>query len=147
MSAFMDMLKQCIDQPCGAMAPPFTRWLNGVIRDIGPHHAAIEYVVRKEMTNPGGGLHGGVQSAMLDDAFGMLCNALGRPQFMVSVNFAIDYVKGAREGDVILARVELVREGNTVVNIRGILEGVDGKIIAQATSNLVNSKVPNPMAY
>lgn len=146
MSAFMEMLKRSIDQPCGAMAPPFTRWLNGVIRDIGSDHAAIEYLVRKELTNPGGNLHGGVQSAMLDDAFGMLCNALGRPNFMVSVNFCIDYLETAREGDVILARVHVVREGNRMVNVQGTLRGSDERLIAQASSNLMDSKVPNPMA-
>lgn len=144
MSQMLDILRATIGQAAGPMAPPFSQWLAGTLRDIGESSASVEYQVRREMTNPGGLLHGGVQSGMMDDVMGMLANALGREFFLASVNLSIDYLGPAREGDQVIATATVVRNGSGIVNMAAELRHQNGKVIARATSNLTNTRLPNP---
>lgn len=63
----------------------------------------IDYLIREEMTNPAGRLHGGIQCAMLDDVIGLAAYTLGRDGFHLSVNLATDYLGRADAGEVVRA--------------------------------------------
>ena len=144
MSRMLEILRATIGQPAGPMAAPFSQWLGGTLRALDERSASVEYRVRHDMTNPGGLLHGGVQSGMLDDVMGMLANALGREFFLASVNLSIDYLAAAREGDQVTATATVLRNGSGIVNMSGELRHQDGKLIARASSNLSNTRLPNP---
>lgn len=144
MSRMLEILRGTIGQPAGPMAAPFSQWLGGTLRAVDENSASVEYQVRREMTNPGGLLHGGVQSGMMDDVMGMLANALGREYFLASINLGIDYLAAAREGDRVTATAAVVRNGSGIVNMSAELRHLDGKLIARASSNLCNTRLPNP---
>ena len=144
MNQMLEILRATIGQPAGPLAPPFSQWLGGTLRAVDASSASVEYQVRHEMTNPGGLLHGGVQSGMLDDVMGMLANALGREFFLASVNLSIDYLAAAREGDQVTATATVLRNGSGIVNMSAELRHRDGKLIARASSNLCNTRLPNP---
>lgn len=144
MTRMLELLRAALDQPAAAQAAPFAQWLAGTLRAVSAESISIEYRVRHEMTNPGGLLHGGVQSGMLDDAMGLLANALGREFFLASVNLGIDFLGAARAGDVVTATAQVVRNGSSIVNMAAELRNQHGKLIARAQSNLTNTRQPNP---
>ena len=89
------------------------------------------------MTNPGRLLHGGGRSGMLDDAMGLLANALGREFFLASVNLGIDFRHGARGRHVVTATAQVVRNG-AYRQHGGRTAQSAWQLIARAQSNLTN---------
>lgn len=118
-------------------APPFTQWLKPKLLSVAPHSFEMEITVRKEMTNPLGLLHGGVQAAMLDEVIGMTVAALDKPNPAVSINLAVDFLGKAKLGDQVVVRSEVVRQGRQIINVTGELRHTDGKLIAKAMSNML----------
>ena len=120
---------------------PITNWLQSRLLNIEVGKATVEYVVRKEMTNPLGTLQGGLFVTMMDDALGVAVYSLGKDKLYTTVNFAIDYLAGVVEGDTKHVTAEVMREGNTILNVRMKATNPDGKLLATATSNLVAKDV------
>ena len=89
------------------------------------------------MTNPLGTLQGGIFATMMDDALGVAVYSLGKDRLYTSVNFVIDYLEGALEGDLIHITAEVVREGSTMLNVSMKAKNASGKLLATASSNLV----------
>lgn len=118
-------------------APPFTQWLQPTLLSVKPNSFEMEFTVRKEMTNPLGLLHGGMQAAMLDEVIGMTVAALDKPTPAVSVNLAVDFLGKAKAGEKIIARSEVIRQGRQIINITGELHSTEGKLIAKAMSNML----------
>ncbi len=141
MAKILEMLQAVVDKPCSDMAPPFHKWLDGVIRQISTETARIEYIVRKDMTNAAGFIHGGVISAIFDDLMGTLANALGKEKLLVSVNLYVDFLGNAREKETISAVAKVIRNGNRIVNLESELRTADGTLISRAHSNLTTSNV------
>lgn len=115
---------------------PLGKWLNGKLLAAEEGRLTWEFLVRKEMTNPLGVLHGGIVSAILDDVMGATVFSLGRPEFYTSINLNVDFLSSAREGDVLIATAEVIRQGSNVIYITGQVER-SGKTLARATSNLI----------
>jgi len=120
---------------------PLCVWLHGRLTDVSIGKASIEYVVRKEMTNPLGTLQGGMFTAMMDDTLGVAVYSLGKDKFYTTVNFYVDYLESAVEGDAITVTAEVVRHGNTMVNVEMWVNNRSGKLIAKGNSNLVSKTV------
>ncbi len=122
-------------------APPFTQWLEPVLKSVAPGQFELEITVRKEMTNPLGLLHGGVQAAILDEVIGMTVASLDKPLPAVSVNLNVDFLGKARVEDVIVAKSNVVRQGRQIINMTGELFNQEGKLIARAMSNMLQIEV------
>jgi uncharacterized protein (TIGR00369 family) len=118
-------------------APPFTQWLKPTLLKVSPTSFEMEITVRKEMTNPLGLLHGGVQAAILDEIIGMTVAGLDKPSPAVSINLAVDFIGKAKFNDKIVARSQVVRQGRQIINVTGELHSADGKLIAKAMSNML----------
>lgn len=56
---------------------PFAQWLNGTVVSVNDKAVEFQFIVRKEMTNPVGILHGGITSSMVDDCIGVNFMILG----------------------------------------------------------------------
>lgn len=126
-----------IGKEANEFAPPFTQWLRPTIRKVEMGSFEWEFTVRKEMTNPLKLLHGGVQAAILDDVIGATVAALDKPNPAVSLNLTIDFLGKAYEGEVILAKSNVIRQGKQVIYIQGEIVNSEGKLIAKATSNML----------
>lgn len=120
---------------------PLGRWLNGIIRAADPGRLVAEYVVRDELTNPAGVLHGGAASAILDDLIGAMVFTLGREYAFTSVNLTVDFLHAARAGDIITATAEVIRSGRNIIHCEGRIVAVDGKIVAKCATNLIQTSV------
>ncbi len=137
----LDFLKTLIGQTLEASPSPIGAWLNGKLTAIELGKATIEYTVRKEMTNPLGTLQGGVFATMMDDTLGVAVYSLGKDKLYVAINFYLDYLEGVNEGETIAVSANILREGNTVLNVGMKVEDKDGKLIATGKCNLVTKTI------
>lgn len=119
--------------------PPFTKWLNGRILQAARGDIQVEFRVRPEMANPTGLLHGGMQSAMMDDVIGMACATLGYEGFLLSINLHVSYLGKVKVGDLVKVGAKLVREGNTISHAMAEIRNELGDLIALGESDLVKT--------
>ena len=117
------------------------RWLNGKLIAVEEGSLTVEFVVRKEMTNPGKILHGGVSASMMDDVIGMTVFSLGRENFYSTINLSVDYLLPAKVGDVVYVKSKVIRAGKTVINMECEVRNNEHKIVAKCTSNLVTTGI------
>jgi uncharacterized protein (TIGR00369 family) len=123
-------------------APPFTTWLDGRIVSCEPGRIEIRFVVRPEMANPAGLLHGGVQAAIHDDVIGMAGITLEEGAFMLSIDLHVNFLGKARVGQSLKARARFVRTGRRISH--AVCEIIDeaGSVISRGDSNLLKTNVP-----
>jgi uncharacterized protein (TIGR00369 family) len=120
---------------------PITGWLKGKLRHVGVGRATVEYIVRREMTNPLGTLQGGIFTTMMDDTLGVAVYSLGKNKFYTTINFYTDYLGSAIENDKIIVTAKVIRHGNTILNVGINVENQDGKLLAKGSSNLVSKDI------
>jgi uncharacterized protein (TIGR00369 family) len=109
-------LRTHIGREVSTSPSPFMNWLKPVMLLVEEGSLEFQYIVRNEMTNPFGTLHGGITAAMIDDAIGATLICYGEPFFHVTINLAVDYFTAAKEGDVIIAKTSVIKKGKQLVN-------------------------------
>ncbi len=88
----------------------FSQWMGVELLNIAEGSCVLKMVVKKEMLNGFGILHGGVSFAFADSAFAFASNSYGR--LSVSMNGSMTYSKQAKEGDVLIAEAKELTLGN-----------------------------------
>ena len=81
-----------------------SQWMNIKALIVKEGHCKIKMVVKKEMLNGYGILHGGIAFAFADSAFAFASNSYGR--LAVSINGSMIYSKSAMEGEVLYAEAK-----------------------------------------
>ena len=118
---------------------PFSRWLNGTIIDVKRGDVELEFLVRPEMANPTGLLHGGMQCALMDDTIGITGATLGYEGFLMSVDFHVDYLGRVKVGEKVRVKGQIVREGRKIVHAMAEIHDAEGKLVATGSSNLTRT--------
>ena len=77
----------------------FSRLLGMEIEDVRLGYCRLRMVVRPDMLNGYGTLHGGATFAAADSAFALACNTHGRRS--VGLTVTIDYLEAGHPGDVL----------------------------------------------
>lgn len=140
-NARLNFLRSQIGHSLSNSISPLSRWLNGTIRVADHGRLVADFIIREELTNPAGVLHGGAAAAILDDLIGTMVFALGREYAYTSVNLSIDFLHAARTGDVITAQADVVRAGKNIIHCEGSIVAADGKVIAKCATNLIQTSV------
>ena len=122
-----------------SISPPFTKWLNGKIVSAAYKMVEVEFEVRPEMSNPTGLLHGGVQSAMIDDVIGMCTATIGLKGFLISIDFSIDFLGKSKVGEKVIVKAEITRDGKNIAHADASIRKNDGKIVSIARANLLKT--------
>lgn len=86
----------------------FSRWLGVEIIEIRPKYCKIKMVVREEMINALGTVHGGVTFAFADSALAFCSNNTGEAS--VALQCSINFTTACHTGDVLTAESTLVTE-------------------------------------
>ena len=79
----------------------FSKWLDLQVLSIAEGYCKLKMVVRKEMLNGLGLLHGGVSFSLADTALAYAANSYGRAAVTLDANIA--FAKSAKVGDILLA--------------------------------------------
>jgi acyl-coenzyme A thioesterase 13 len=117
---------------------PFMNWLKPTILNAEAGALAFSYVVRNEMTNPFGTLHGGVTAGIIDDLIGATVYSMNLSNSYTTINNVIDYFATAREGDLIIARTSIVKRGRTIINLQcELVHAGKDRLIAKGYSNML----------
>jgi acyl-coenzyme A thioesterase 13 len=140
----LDFFRSQIGNSLSNSISPLGRWLNGVLRTVEDGQMSVEFVVREDMTNPMGVLHGGTAAAIMDDVVGLMVFALGREFGFTSVNMNCDFLNPAREGDVLTALARVIRAGRNIIHCSCEISNSDGKIIAKCSTNLIQTGTRMP---
>lgn len=138
MNKALETLKSWIGKDASASISPLMRWLNPTLLKVEEGELEFSYVIREEMTNPMGILHGGTTAAIIDDAVGAAVWSLGKPQLYTTVNLAVDYFASAKVGETIIAKTGITKNGNQIINTACELWNADrSRMIAKGHSNLI----------
>jgi acyl-coenzyme A thioesterase 13 len=118
-----------------------TNWLKmkPILAENGKIVVDIE--VRADMTNMMKTIHGGIAATILDDLCGTVCLISAEEFFYATVTLNVDYLRPAQVGDVLRCTAEVIRQGKSIINVQADLKLADGKIVARASSNLINTQI------
>ena len=105
MNETLSFLKSQIGKKTTKSPSPVGRWLDPLLLDVEEGLVHLECVVRPEMTNPSGTLHGGISAAIIDDAIGIAMYTYGEPVHYITVNNSIDYFSPARLDETVFYRI------------------------------------------
>lgn len=134
-NAVLAMMEQHIGQSTAMSPSPYARWVNGTLIAVKEGEVTIELVVREEMTNPLGTLHGGVIAGVMDEFIGWATATEGVGPY-ASINLVVDFLRSVRLGDTVRITARVVRVGKHIVNAESEVTDVGGKVLARGTSNL-----------
>lgn len=107
----------------------FSAWLGLSVEDVGPGNSRVSLVIREDMLNGFGVVHGGVLFALADSAFAFACNS--RDNLSLALDAAISFIKKASLGDVITAQVEEIHNGKSTGVYEVRLTNQKNELVAQ----------------
>lgn len=140
MNKALAIFKSLIGKDSAESISPLMRWLNPTLLKAEEGQLEFSYLIREEMTNPMGILHGGTTAAIIDDAIGAAVYSLGNTHAYTTVNLAIDYFSAAKAGDTIFAKTSIVKRGNKIMNAECVIWNADySRMVAKGHSNLIKT--------
>ena len=89
----------------------FSQWLGIKVLEIKEGYSKIKMVVRKEMINGFGIVHGGIAFSLADSAFAFACN--NRNILSVALDTSINFIKPVHVDDVLTAQAKELHNGKS----------------------------------
>jgi len=107
------------------------------LTEIERGRVRFEMVVRAEMTNPFGGIHGGMMALAIDESIGWAVRSLESPRRYTSLNLNLDFLYAIGEGQILCLEAKILREGRRILHAEAQAEDQQGRLLATATSQLI----------
>ena len=89
----------------------FSQWLGIKVLEIKEGYSRISMVVRTEMINGLGIVHGGIAFSLADSAFAFACK--NRNVLSVALDTSINVIKPVHVGDVLIAEAKELHNGQS----------------------------------
>jgi len=89
----------------------FSQWLGIEVIEIKEGYSKIKMLVREEMINGFGIVHGGVTFSFADSAFAFACN--NRNVLSVALDTSINFLKPVHVGDELIAEASEIHNGRS----------------------------------
>lgn len=141
MNSNIDLLKRQIGKDSKFSPSPLMKWLNPILISVGESKLSFQYLIRKEMTNPIGKLHGGIIAAIIDDTIGATMMAFNEQFICITVNNVIDYYSAAEEGEIIIAETSIIEDESRLTKAQcEVWRNDRSKMIAKGVSKLLKKK-------
>jgi len=121
---------------------PITTWLDGTLINASAGSITAEFTVREDQCNHAQVMHGGIITTILDEMMGMSLITVEIEHLYVTINLHVDFLFGAKAGEVITAVSEVYRVGKKIANVEAKLYNAAGKLLAKSTSNLAATSIP-----
>lgn len=120
----------------GRIINPVTAWLNPRLIFIDDSRMECEFVIRPEMADPLGILHGSIRAAMLCDTLGILANHPGTEVSAITTGMTIDFIGKAFVGEKVRVVAEIINKGSSLVYMSGTILNEKSRIVAQGSTRL-----------
>jgi len=115
------------------------KWLHYKLLLVEHGYIEASIKVRKEMTNPSNQLHGGMISMIADELCGLSFYSMGYDTFYTTVSLNVNFLYSADLDSTVIVKAKVLRSGKKIANVECTLYDDNERIIAHATSNLVNT--------
>jgi uncharacterized protein (TIGR00369 family) len=115
---------------------PVTKWLNPRLIFVDETSLECEYVVRPEMADPPGWLHGGIRAAMLCDMLGVYANFLGDRKPAITTSMNVDFIGKAFVGEKVRLIAEVINKGSSLIYMSGKILNEQNQIVARGSTSL-----------
>jgi len=89
----------------------FSQWLGIEVLEIKEGYSKIKMIVRNEMINGLGVVHGGITFSLADSAFAFACN--NRNNLSVALDTSINFIKPVHPGDILIAEARELHNGKS----------------------------------
>lgn len=89
----------------------FSQWLGIEVIEIKEGYSKIKMIVRQEMINGFGIVHGGIAFSLSDSAFAFACN--NRNNLSVALDTSINFTKPVHVGDTLVAEAKELHNGKS----------------------------------
>jgi acyl-CoA thioesterase len=89
----------------------FSQWLGIDVLEVREGYSKIKMVLRAEMINGFGIIHGGIPFSLADSAFAFACN--NRNNLSVALDTSITFTKATKPGDVLTAEAKELHNGRS----------------------------------
>jgi acyl-CoA thioesterase len=89
----------------------FSQWMGIEVIEVSEGYSKIKMMIRKEMVNGFGIVHGGIPFSLADSAFAFACN--NRNNLSVALDVTITFTKAVNVGDEITAEAKEVHNGRS----------------------------------
>ena len=89
----------------------FSQWMGVEVLEIKEGFSKIKMIIRKEMVNGFGIIHGGLPFSLADSAFAFACN--NRNNLSVALDVTITFMKSVSVGDVLTAEAKEIHNGRS----------------------------------
>lgn len=98
----------------------------------GPGDCTVTGHVERRHLNINGVVHGGVYATILDTAMGAAVVSILAPgETTATTSLYVEFLRAAREGDVLSARGRIQRRGRHIAFVEGELHGAGGQRLSQ----------------
>ena len=89
----------------------FSQWMDIKVLEVSEGYSRIKMIIRKEMVNGFGIVHGGIPFSLADSAFAFACN--NRNNLSVALDVTITFTKAVNVGDEITAEAKEIHNGRS----------------------------------
>ena len=89
----------------------FSQWMGLEVLEVREGYSKVRMVIRNEMVNGFGIVHGGLAFSLADSAFAFACN--NRNNISVALDVTITFTKAVNVGDILTAEAKEVHNGQS----------------------------------
>jgi acyl-CoA thioesterase len=89
----------------------FSQWLGIDVLEIKEGYSKIQMMIREEMINGLGIVHGGIAFSLADSAFAFACN--NRNNLSVALDTSINFLKPVHVNDLLIAEANEIHNGKS----------------------------------
>jgi acyl-CoA thioesterase len=89
----------------------FSQWLGIEVLEVKEGYSKLKMIVRPEMINGFGIVHGGIAFSLSDSAFAFACN--NRNNLSVALDTSINFTKPVHVGDILTAEAKEIHNGKS----------------------------------
>lgn len=89
----------------------FSQWMGVQVLEVKEGYSKIKMIIRKEMVNGFGIVHGGIPFSLADSAFAFACN--NRNNLSVALDVTITFTRPVNVGDVLTAEAKEIHNGKS----------------------------------
>ncbi len=89
----------------------FSQWMGVEVLEVREGYSRIRMIIRKEMVNGFGIVHGGLPFSLADSAFAFACN--NRNNLSVALDVTITFMKAVNVGDILTAEAKEIHDGRS----------------------------------
>jgi acyl-CoA thioesterase len=109
--------------------------------DLGEVEATLD--TRADMTNPMGGVHGGIAATLLDTVMGCAVHTVLEPgEAYTTTDLHVHYVRGVDPGTTITATGTVVHRGRRLATAEGRVLDEGGRLVAHGTTSCMLFPAP-----